>query len=132
MVGVGKKLKITSWVNLIWKEDLFMKVPTSSSDAIPDMLFGKFVKLVLFSWITDVKPNIWNLQLLYSSVSQNLFELFFFKSFFMHCFTFYMALASLVSINIKKEVHKICSTAIENYNIKMSKINECHHQFFKA
>ena len=59
-----------------------MKVPTSSSDGIPDMLFGKFVELVLFSWITDVKPNIWNLQLLYSSVSQNLFELFFLKSFF--------------------------------------------------
>ena len=59
-----------------------MKVPTSSSDAIPDMLFGKFVELVLFSWITDVKPNIWNLQLLYSSVSQNLFELSFLKSFF--------------------------------------------------
>lgn len=94
-----------------------MKVPTSSSDGIPDMLFGKFVELVLFSWITDVKPNIWNLQLLYSSVSQNLFELSFLKSFFksfffMNCFAFYMALASLVSINIKKEVRKICSTAI--------------------
>lgn len=60
-----------------------MKVPTSSSDGIPDMLFGKFVELVLFSWITDVKPNIWNLQLLYSSVSQNLFELSFLKSFFL-------------------------------------------------
>lgn len=79
-----------------------MKVPTSSSDGIPDMLFGKFVELVLFSWITDVKPNIWNLQLLYSSVSRNLFELHFLKSFFKSFFYALLSILygfSLISIN---------------------------------